>query len=213
MLDGLIGNALDMNLHQGYYESPMEVYKLFDDMIMDNEDCVKAFETDGKLMASPLYPMYGDLLIHWLVTRKNIEECINIPFQGSLKTIAWAYINALFTDNFKNMLDEKDFIHLVKGLHGILDVSVQHRYSLDNFISGKKSTDTTTSANISNKGPSLLQQCCNRNKVAEKSKAQTYDKDKVKHILDMASQLSNSLDIPITKAFDTAENILTLSQP
>ncbi|KAF8621864.1 hypothetical protein AX15_007449 [Amanita polypyramis BW_CC] len=46
----------------------------------------------------------------------------------------------------------------------------------------------------------------------EKAKTASYDKDKVKDILGMASQLSEKLDILIIDAFNKVEDILVLSQ-
>ncbi|KAF8621495.1 hypothetical protein AX15_007752 [Amanita polypyramis BW_CC] len=180
------------------------------------------------------YELYGNLLVHWLVMRKYIKQAIKVPSNGSMEKITWSYINALFDHCFNDTLSEKDFLHCVRGLHGILEKDVQGKYDIDNFgkegvstsihapktikkivekiVYVEKSTDNnsekTTSAATSEL--SLLQQRKLKNRSATKSSS--YDKNEVKNILAMASQLSDKLDIPITEAFDKAEDILSITQ-
>ncbi|KAF8623894.1 hypothetical protein AX15_006143 [Amanita polypyramis BW_CC] len=178
------------------------------------------------------YELYGDLLVQWLVTRKYIKQAINIPSDGSMEKITWSYLNALFDHRFNDTLSEKDFLHCIKGLHGILEKDVQKKYDIANF--GKEGISVSVhapakerivekivekivyvekeskQANSSTPTPSLLQQRKMKNKAT--SKSSSYEKDEVKNILTMASQLSDKLDIPITDAFNKAEEILSITQ-
>ncbi|KAF8623178.1 hypothetical protein AX15_006474 [Amanita polypyramis BW_CC] len=172
---------------------------------------------DLSLFAILPYKLYGDLMVQWLVTRKYIQNAMNILTEGSMEKVTWSYINSLFDHHFKDMLAEKDFLHIVSGLHRILDKTVKDKYNIGN--SGKQIpqekvvvVQNILDTDASNEGPSLLQQRHNKNRVSEKSKSASYDKEKVKDILSMASQLSGKLDISIVDAFDKAEDILNLSQ-
>ncbi|KAF8623898.1 hypothetical protein AX15_006141 [Amanita polypyramis BW_CC] len=232
MLGGLFTEAIDPELHQGHYHPIKDVYDNFNDPLEKFEDQVESVEKDKILFAILPYELYGDLLIHWLVTRKYIKQAIDIPSDGSMEKITWSYLNALFDHRFNDTLSESDFLHCVKGLHGILDKEVQSKYDISNF--GKEGINASIHAptmdkvvekivekivyvekdgsqqSSSDNTPSLLQQRKLKNRSATKSSS--YEKDEVKNILTMASQLSDKLDIPITEAFDKAEEILSITQ-
>ncbi|KAF8627908.1 hypothetical protein AX15_004185 [Amanita polypyramis BW_CC] len=235
MLNGLFGEAIDPELHQGHYHPIKDVYDNFNDPLEKFEDQVESMEKDKTLFAILPYKLYSDLLVHWLVTHKYIKQAINVPSDGSMEKITWSYLNALFDHRFNDMLSEVDFLHCVKGLHGILDKEVQGKYDLTNFGKDKEGIAASIHApktvyvekekivyvekNMENQGnmanpesqqPSLLQQRQMKNRSVTKSSS--YDKNEVKNILTMASQLSDKLDIPITDAFDKAEEILSITQ-
>ncbi|KAF8627243.1 hypothetical protein AX15_004462 [Amanita polypyramis BW_CC] len=141
-----------------------------------------------------------------------------------MEKLTWSYLNALFDHHFKDTISQADFLHCIKGLHYILDETVQKKYNMELFgkplvsssmhapeVPNPKSSSSDTDKE--KEQPSLLQQHCSRNRTAEKLKSMSYDKNKVKDILAMVSQLSDKLDIPITNAFDRAEEIISLSQP
>ncbi|KAF8625704.1 hypothetical protein AX15_005233 [Amanita polypyramis BW_CC] len=238
MLNGLFLEAVDQNLHQGHYLPIKDVYNNFNDPLEKFEDQIESIEKDKILFAILPYKLYGDLLVHWLVTRKYIKQAIKVPSNSSMEKVTWSYLNALFDHRFKDMLSEADFIHCVKGLHGILDETVQSKYDIENF--GKEGIDASMHAPKTGKKtvekivekivyvekkaeeqsghsnltpssePSLLQQRKLENRSS--MKLTSYDKAEVKDILMMASQLSEKLDIPITEAFDKAEDILLITQ-
>ncbi|KAF8629611.1 hypothetical protein AX15_003352 [Amanita polypyramis BW_CC] len=232
LLNGLFTEAIDSELHQGHYHPIKDVYDNFNDPLEKFEDQVESVEKDKTLFAILPYELYGDLLVHWLVTRKYIKQAINVPSDGSMEKIMWSYLNALFDHRFNDTLSENDFLHCVKGLHGILEKDVQNKYDISNF--GKEGINTSIHAPTTEKvvekivekivyvekdtgqqtssdnTPSLLQQRKLKNKTA--SKSSSYEKDEVKNILTMASQLSDKLDISITDAFDRAEEILSITQ-
>ncbi|KAF8624016.1 hypothetical protein AX15_006086 [Amanita polypyramis BW_CC] len=232
MLNGLFTEAVNPELHQGHYHPIKEVYDNFNGPLEKFEDQVESVEKDKILFAILPYELYGDLLIHWLVTRKYIKQAINVPSDGSMEKITWSYLNVLFDHRFNDMLSENDFLHCVKGLHGILEKDVQKKYDISNF--GKEGINASIHAlatetivekivekivyvdkdsgqpSSSNSTLSLLQQRKLKNKNSTKSLS--YEKEEVKNILTMASQLSDKLDIPITEAFDKAEEILSITQ-
>ncbi|KAF8622218.1 hypothetical protein AX15_007195, partial [Amanita polypyramis BW_CC] len=231
LLDGLFRDAIDTELHQGHYEAIGQVYDNFNDPLKKFEDQVESVEKDKTLFAILPYELYGDLLVHWLVTRKNVYNARHIPLDGSMEKIAWAYINSLFDHHFKDTLSEGDFLTVVKGLHYILDEDVQSKYDLtsfgkpftgekivekvvEKFVYVEKSGKPLTVQEMSKEAkeePLLLQQRV-KNRANSKVKSSSYDKMEVKEILTMALQLSDKLDISITDAFDRAEDILALSQ-
>ncbi|KAF8625227.1 hypothetical protein AX15_005485 [Amanita polypyramis BW_CC] len=239
MLNGLFEQVIDMDLHQGHYHPIKEVYDNFNDLLEKFEDQIESVKKDKTLFAILPYELYRDSLVHWLVTHKYIHQAIDIPSDGSMEKITWAYLNALFDHRFKDTLSEADFLHAVKGLHGILDKSVQNKYDLESF--GKPGVsasihapqmvyvekekimyveknsmpkESSNSIGESEKSqPSLLQQRRSKIRSVYKSKLTLYDKVEVKDILTMALQLSEKLDIPITDGFDRAEEILSLLQP
>ncbi|KAF8621689.1 hypothetical protein AX15_007584 [Amanita polypyramis BW_CC] len=228
MLNGLFKEVIDEELHQGHYHPIQDAYNNFNNPLEQFEDQVESVEKDKILFAILPYELYGDLLVHWLVTRKYIKQAINVPSDGSMEKITWSYLNALFDHRFNNTLSENDFLHCVKGLHGILEKEVQGKYDIDNFgkegiaasihapntvekivekiVYVEKPADSQTSTNE----PSLLQQRKLKNRATTKSSS--YEKSEVKNILTMASQLSDKLDIPITEAFNKAEEILSITQ-
>ncbi|KAF8622969.1 hypothetical protein AX15_006601 [Amanita polypyramis BW_CC] len=230
MLNGLVTEAINEELHQGHYHPIQDVYNNFNNPLETFEDQVESVEKDKTLFAILPYELYGDLLVHWLVTRKYIKQVIDIPSDGSMEKITWSYLNALFDHRFNDTLSENDFLHCVKGLHGILEKEVQSKFDIDNF--GKEGIKASMhapqpeerivekivekivyvdkEAEISTSSPSLLQQRKIKNRNATKSSS--YKKAEVKNILTMASQLSDKLDISITDAFDKAEEILSLTQ-
>ncbi|KAF8625016.1 hypothetical protein AX15_005592 [Amanita polypyramis BW_CC] len=232
MLHGLFKEVIDEELHQGHYNAIKDVYDNFNNPLEMFEDQVESVEKDKTLFAILPYELYGDLLVHWLVLRKYIKQAINIPSDGSMEKITWSYLNALFDHRFNDTLSEKDFLHCVKGLHGILEKDIQKKYDISNFgkegINASIHTPATEKVvekivekivyvekesgqpSSSNSTPSLLQQRKMKNRNSTKSSS--YDKDEVKNILTMVSQLSDKLDIPITEAFDKAEEILSLTQ-
>ncbi|KAF8622595.1 hypothetical protein AX15_006892 [Amanita polypyramis BW_CC] len=228
MLNGLFKEAIDEELHQGHYHPIKDVYDNFNNPLEQFEDQVESVKKDRTLFAILPYELYSDLLLHWLVTRKYIKQAINVLSDGSMEKITWSYLNALFDHRFKDTLSEKDFLHCVKGLHSILETDAQGKYDIDNFgkegiaasihapttvekivekiVYVEKSADNQTLANE----PSLLQQRRLKNRATTKSSS--YEKSEVKNILTMASQLSDKLDIPITEAFDKAEECLSHNQ-
>ncbi|KAF8622256.1 hypothetical protein AX15_007159, partial [Amanita polypyramis BW_CC] len=234
MLNGLFTEAVDIELHQGHYHPIKDVYNNFNDPLEKFEDQVESVEKDKILFAILPYELYGDLLVHWLVMRKYIKHAINVPSDGSMEKITWSYLNALFDHRFNDMLSENNFLHCVRGLHGILEKDVQGKYDINNFgkeginasmhapktvyvekekivyVEKKADGQTVQSESDSKSEPSLLQQRRMKNRSATKSLS--YDKAEVKNILTMASQLSDKLDISITDAFDKAEEILSITQ-
>ncbi|KAF8623061.1 hypothetical protein AX15_006527, partial [Amanita polypyramis BW_CC] len=232
MLEGLFTEAIDPELHQGHYHPIKDVYDNFNDPLEKFEDQIESVEKDKILFAILPYELYGNLLVHWLVTRKYIRQAINVPSDGSMEKITWSYLNALFDKRFNDTLSEADFLHCVKGLHGILDNEVQNKYDISNF--GKEGINASIHAPSTEKvvekivekiiyvekdsgqqsssanTPSLLQQRKLKNKSA--SKSSSYEKEEVKNILTMVSQLSDKLDISITDAFDKAKEILLITQ-
>ncbi|KAF8621251.1 hypothetical protein AX15_007933 [Amanita polypyramis BW_CC] len=113
MLDGLFRDAIDTDLHQGHYKSIGRVYDNFNDPLEKFEDQVESVEKDKMLFVILPYELYGDLLVHWLVTRKYIYNACNIPSDSSMEKITWSYINALFDHRFKDTLSENDFLTIV----------------------------------------------------------------------------------------------------
>ncbi|KAF8624907.1 hypothetical protein AX15_005647 [Amanita polypyramis BW_CC] len=232
MLNGLFKEVINEDLHQGHYNAIKDVYDNFNNPLEMFEDQVESVEKDKTLFAIIPYELYGDLLVQWLVTRKYIKQAINVPSDGSMEKITWSYLNALFDHRFNDTLSENDFLHCVKGLHGILEKDIQKKYDVANF--GKEGINASIhtpakekivkkivekivyvekeseQTNSSTSTPSLLQQRKMKNKAA--SKSLSYEKDEVKNILTMASQLSDKLDIPIMDAFDKAEEILSITQ-
>ncbi|KAF8624088.1 hypothetical protein AX15_006052 [Amanita polypyramis BW_CC] len=230
LLNGLFTEAVNPELHQGHYHPIKDVYNNFNDPLEKFEDQVESVEKDKTLFAILPYELYGDLLVHWLVTRKYIKQAIDVPSDGSMEKITWSYLNALFDHRFNDTLSENDFLHCVKGLHGILEKDVQSKYDISSF--GKEGINASIhapaketivekivekivyvekdSGQQSSAAPSLLQQRKLKNKSA--SKSSSYEKEEVKNILTMASQLSDKLDISITDAFDKAEEILSITQ-
>ncbi|KAF8624083.1 hypothetical protein AX15_006055 [Amanita polypyramis BW_CC] len=232
MLNGLFKEAIDEELHQGHYNAIKDVYDNFNNPLEMFEDQVESVEKDKTLFAILPYELYGDLLVHWLVTRKYIKQAIDVPSDGSMEKITWSYLNALFDHRFNDTLSEKDFLHCIKGLHRILEKDIQKKYDISNF--GKEGINASIHAPATEKivekivkkivyvekdsnqpsssgtTPSLLQQRKMKNKNSTKSPS--YEKEEVKNILTMALQLSNKLDIPIMEAFDKAEDILSLTQ-
>ncbi|KAF8623744.1 hypothetical protein AX15_006220, partial [Amanita polypyramis BW_CC] len=87
MLDGLLGDVLNNNLHQGHYEYIGKVYDNFNDPIVKFEDQIESVEKNGSLFAILPYELYGDFLVHWLTMRKYIQQAINIPSDGSMEKI------------------------------------------------------------------------------------------------------------------------------
>ncbi|KAF8623408.1 hypothetical protein AX15_006390 [Amanita polypyramis BW_CC] len=232
MLNSLFKEVIDEELHQGHYNAIKDVYNNFNNPLEMFEDQVESVEKDKTLFAILPYELYGDLLVHWLVTRKYIKQAIKVPSDGSMEKITWSYLNALFDHRFNDTLSENDFLHCIKGLHGILEKDVQKKYDITNFskegidasihattkekivkkivekiVYVEKETGQTSSSTST---PSLLQQRKMKNKASTKSSL--YDKDEVKNILTMASQLSDKLDTSITDAFNKAEEILSLTQ-
>ncbi|KAF8622417.1 hypothetical protein AX15_007035 [Amanita polypyramis BW_CC] len=234
MLDGLFKEAIDEELHQGHYHPIKDVYDNFNNPLEQFEDQVESVEKDRTLFAILPYELYGDLLVHWLVTCKYIKQAIDIPSDGSMEKITWSYLNALFDHRFNNTLSEKDFLHCIQGLHGILETDAQGKYDIDNFgkegitasihapktiekivekityVEKPVNNNSAQATSASTSEPSLLQQRKLKNRSTTKSSS--YNKNEVKNILAMASQLSNKLDIPITEAFDKAEDILSITQ-
>ncbi|KAF8624096.1 hypothetical protein AX15_006047 [Amanita polypyramis BW_CC] len=200
LLNGLFSEAIDPELHQGHYHPIKDVYDNFNDPLEKFEDQVESVEKDKTLFAILPYELYGDLLVHWLVTRKYIKQAINILSEGSMEKITWSYLNALFDHQFNDTLSEADFLHCVKGLHGILEKGVQSKYDISNF--GKEGIDANMHApstekvvekivekivyvekdvgqqSSSDNTLSLLQQRKLKNKSANKSSS--YEKDEVK---------------------------------
>ncbi|KAF8625642.1 hypothetical protein AX15_005274 [Amanita polypyramis BW_CC] len=165
MLDGLLGEVLDKELHQGHYLPIQDVYNNFNDPIVKFEDQIESVEKDGSLFAILPYELYGDLMLQWLVARKYIQQAISVPSDGSMEKITWAYLNSLFDHRFNDTLSERDFLHAVKGLHGILEKSAQSKYDLTSFgkpIVPSEANQTTTlpepqQSDTLEEGPSLLQ--------------------------------------------------------
>ncbi|KAF8624585.1 hypothetical protein AX15_005800 [Amanita polypyramis BW_CC] len=222
MLDTLFKEVIDTELHQGHYQHICSVYDNFNDPLEKFEDQIESIEKDSILFTILPYESYGDLLVQWLVTRKHIYNAIKTPSDGSMEKVTWAYLNTLFDHRFNDTLSEHDFLHAIKGLHGIQDISVQKKYDLESFgkpgIVASVHAVPTTMENVEQKQeeipqkeePSLLQQCHIKNRMA--NKPTSYNKVEVKDILVMASQLSDKLDIPIVEAFDKAEDILSITQ-
>ncbi|KAF8625391.1 hypothetical protein AX15_005406 [Amanita polypyramis BW_CC] len=234
MLNGLFTEAINPELHQGHYHLIKDVYNNFNNPLEKFEDQVESVEKDKMLFAILPYELYGDLLIHWLVTRKYIKQAIKVPSDSSMEKVTWSYLNTLFDHRFNDTLSENDFLHCIRGLHGILEKDVQGKFDIDNF--GKEGISTSIHAPKTVKKivekivyvektadgnsvqatptptsePSLLQQRRLKNKSSMKSSS--YDKTEVKNILSMVSQLSDKLDIPITEAFNKAEEILSITQ-
>ncbi|KAF8623737.1 hypothetical protein AX15_006224 [Amanita polypyramis BW_CC] len=150
-----------------------------------------------------------------------------------MEKITWSYLNALFDHRFNDTLSERDFLHCIRGLHGILEKDAQGKYDIENFrregiatsmhaptivekvvekivYVEKTAEGQTVHTPTPSNEPSLLQQRRLKNRAA--SKSSSYEKAEVKNILTMASQLSDKLDIPITEAFDKAEEILSITQ-
>ncbi|KAF8628662.1 hypothetical protein AX15_003792 [Amanita polypyramis BW_CC] len=225
LYDGMERDILDDDSYHGYYMSLKDSYLNLLKPLANLEERVTISErkSDGQLCVIVPFKLYGDLLMHWRVTMKNVAKSLNTPFQGSMESIAWAHVTVLFDDRFKDTLKEEDFLFLVKGLHGILDETKRDKYPIDEhgILTFNKIEKIVQNVSVSpskdkedkDEGPSLLQQRCIKNRASEKAKTTSYDKEKIKDILTMASQLSNKLDISITDAFDKAEDILTLSQP
>ncbi|KAF8623059.1 hypothetical protein AX15_006529 [Amanita polypyramis BW_CC] len=141
LLNSLFNQAVDMELHQGHYHPIKEVYNNFNDPLEKFEDQIESVEKDGILFAILPYELYGDLLVHWLVTRKYIRKAIDHPGDRSMEKITWSYLNTLFDHRFKDTLSEADFLQAVKGLHYILDESVQGKYDMESF--GKSGIDAS----------------------------------------------------------------------
>ncbi|KAF8621282.1 hypothetical protein AX15_007908, partial [Amanita polypyramis BW_CC] len=87
MLNGLFTEAVDPELHQGHYHPIKDVYDNFNDPLEKFEDQVESVEKDKILFAILPYELYGDLLVHWLVTRKYIKQAIDVPSDGSMEKI------------------------------------------------------------------------------------------------------------------------------
>ncbi|KAF8625358.1 hypothetical protein AX15_005425 [Amanita polypyramis BW_CC] len=228
MLNGLFTEAVDKELHQGHYHPIKDVYNNFNDPLEKFEDEVESVEKGKMLFAILPYELYGDLLVHWLVMRKYIKHAINIPSNRSMEKITWSFLNALFDHRFNDTLSKRDFLHCVKGLHGILEKEAQGKYDIENFgkegitasmhapktvekivekiIYVKKTADGKSVKTEPASEPSLLQQ--RRLKNRSSTKSSSYDKTEVKNILSMALQLSDKLDIPIMEAFDKATHLL-----
>ncbi|KAF8623811.1 hypothetical protein AX15_006182 [Amanita polypyramis BW_CC] len=168
MLETLFKDTTNLDLHQGHYQNIKDIYNNFNNPLEKFEDQIESIEKDRSLFAILPYKLYGNLLVHWLVTRKHIQNAMNITMDGSMEKVAWAHINALFDHCFKDTLSENDFLHIIKGLHQILDELIQNKYDIDNFGKGpsgekiiyvEKPTETGKASAGSNESqPSLLQQ-------------------------------------------------------
>ncbi|KAF8622599.1 hypothetical protein AX15_006888 [Amanita polypyramis BW_CC] len=95
LLNGLFTEAVNPELHQGHYHPIKEVYDNFNDLLEKFKDQVESVEKDKTLFAILPYELYGDLLAHWLVTRKYIKQAIDVQSDGSMEKITWSYLNAL----------------------------------------------------------------------------------------------------------------------
>ncbi|KAF8624917.1 hypothetical protein AX15_005641 [Amanita polypyramis BW_CC] len=96
MLNGLFLEVVDKDLHQGHYLPIVDVYDNFNDPLEKFEDQIESIEKDKILFTILPYELYGDLLVHWLVTRKYIKQAIKVPGNGSMEKVTWSYLNALF---------------------------------------------------------------------------------------------------------------------